>query len=134
MAEYKNLYDFLIEKDNDYDTYDTVWDACVTVCVPYETEGNETDWYDKFCNFILKHVDVVKEIRECECVVDWNSFFEYNLETFRKITKETWGYTPDDEDFICEWIEETHKLLAGYGTESTYHYLMDMFTKNIKDD
>lgn len=23
MAEYKNLYDFLIEKDNDYDTYDT---------------------------------------------------------------------------------------------------------------
>jgi len=40
---------------------------------------------------------------------------------------------PDDEDFNYEWINEIDKLLTGYGSEKTYHYLMDMFTKNTKE-
>ncbi len=129
-----NLYDWLKEKDNDYDTYDTVYDICVTVCVPYEVEENRMEWYDKFCNFILKHVDVIEETSDYECIADWNKFIESNTEIFKKITEESWNYMPDDEDFNYEWINEIDKLLTGYGSEKTYHYLMDMFAKNIKED
>lgn len=129
-----NLYDWLKEKDNDYDTYDTVYDICVTVCVPYGVEENRMEWYDKFCNFILKHVDVIEETSDYECIADWNKFIEDNTETFKKITEESWSYMPDDEDFNYEWISEIDKLLAGYGSEKTYHYLMDMFTKNTKEN
>ena len=132
MKERMNLYDWLKEKDNDYDTYDTVYDICVTVCVPYE--GLYPEWYDKFCNFVLKHVDVVEGTSDYECIADWNKFIEDNIETFREITKETWNYMPDDEDFNYEWISEIGKLLAGYGSEKTYHYLMDVFTENTKGD
>ena len=40
---------------------------------------------------------------------------------------------PDDEDFNYEWISEIDKLLTGYGSEKTYHYLMDMFIKNARE-
>lgn len=125
-----NLYDWLKEKDNDYDTYDTVYDICVTVCVPYEVEENRMEWYDKFCNFILKHVNVDEEINDFECIVDWNEFIERYKDIFKMITAESWNYMPDDEDFNYEWINEIDKLLTGYGSEKTYHYLMDI----LKED
>lgn len=132
MEERMNLYDWLKEKDNDYDTYDTVYDICVTVCVPYE--GLFPEWYDKFGDFVLKHVEVVEETSDFECIADWNKFIEDNMEIFKKITEDSWSYMPDDEDFNYEWIREIDKLLTGYGSEKTYHYLMDMFTKNAKED
>lgn len=125
-----NLYDWLREKDNDYDTYDTVYDICVTVCVPYEVEENRMEWYDKFCNFILKHVNVDEEINDFECIADWNDFIERYKDIFKMITAESWNHMPDDEDFNYEWIKEINNLLTGYGSEKTYRYLMDI----LKED
>lgn len=69
-----------------------------------------------------------------ECIADWNDFIERYKDIFKMITEDSWSYMPDDEDFNYEWINEIDKLLTGYGSEKTYHYLMDMFTKNIKGD
>lgn len=132
MEEHMNLYDWLKEKDNDYDTYDTVYDICVTVCVPYE--GLSPEWYDKFSDFVLKHVEVVEETSDFECIADWNEFIEHYKDIFKMITAESWNHMPDDEDFNYEWIREIDKLLTGYGSEKTYHYLMDIFTENTKED
>ena len=48
-----NLYDFLMLEKADFDTYDTVFDICVTVCEPYEyEEGDEKEYYDIFNELI----------------------------------------------------------------------------------
>ncbi len=50
-----NLYDFLTLEKADFDTYDSVFDVCVTVCEPYEyEEGDEKEYYDIFNELIVK--------------------------------------------------------------------------------
>ncbi len=117
-----NLYDFLMLEKADFDTYDTVFDVCVTVCEPYEyEEGDEKEYYDIFNELMMKKVEVEEKMGECTCVCKWSDFITKNLDTFRSAADELWVRTPEsDDDLIYEWIKEINAWMAGYVSESTY--------------
>ena len=50
------LYEVMKLTMGDYDTYDTIYDTCITVC--YIDENEMEDSYDKFCVSITKKVDI----------------------------------------------------------------------------
>ncbi|WP_295094602.1 hypothetical protein [Ruminococcus sp.] len=116
------LYDFITQEKTDFDTYDTVFDVCVTVCEPYEyDEGEEKEYYDIFNELIMKNVEVEEKTGECTCVCKWSDFINKNIETFRKAADELWERIPKtDDDLIYEWIKEIHAWMAGYVSESIY--------------
>ena len=116
------LYEFITTEHADFDTYDTVFDTCVTVCEPYEyEEGEEKEYYDIFNDLIMKNVEFSEKISECSCVCKWRDFIKKNLEVFRKAADELWVRTPkEDDDLIYGWIKEIHAWMAGYVSESTY--------------
>ena len=130
------LYDFLKLVKADFDTYDTVFDIEVTVCEPYESSMENMEWYDKFYDFILKHVEFVEKTGECSCVVNWYKFIKDNMETFRECTNDMWkeGTVPnDEEDFIYEWIKEINGWLTGYVSETEYKIFMEKYAPKIKE-
>ena len=106
------LYEYLKLSENDYDTYDTVYDAVVTVCYI----ENERDEYDKFCNGIIKKVNVI-HINGDVLTVDWSNLIESNIIKFKAFTKEHWyencQYEDDMDEFIYQWINEIHQYMAG---------------------
>lgn len=108
------LYDYLKMSENDFDTYDTTYDAGVTVC--YIADEDETDEYDKFCNSIIKKVNVIHVNRDI-LVVDWTEMIERNMDKFKAFTKENWyedcQYEDDEDEFIYQWINEIHQYMAG---------------------
>lgn len=114
------LYEYLKMSEADYDTYDTVYDAVVTVCFIDE----ESDEYDKFCNSIIKKVDVVKIIGD-SLVVNWNELIERNMDKFKKFTEKHWRYQyeNDTDEFVYQWINEIHMYMAGYVSEDFYSTL-----------
>lgn len=116
------LYDFILQEQGDFDTYDTVFDVCVTVCEPYEyDEGEEKDYYDIFNDLIMKNVEVDYKKSDYECICKWSDFIEKNIETFRKAADELWYHTPKkNDDLIYEWIREINSWMAGYVSESIY--------------
>lgn len=117
------LYDFMKMSECDYDTYDTEYDACVTVCcLDLECEDES---YDKFCNGIMKKVEVV-HVGENTLTVDWSKLVKDNMEKFKAFTEKHWKYTyEDDEDeFIYQWINEIQAYMAGYVSESFYDTLV----------
>lgn len=123
------LYDFLKDNDNSYDVADTVFDCIVTVCPPYD--GDE--WYDKFCNFILKHVEYADYVDECDASAYWYDFIDKNIDEFRRFANDMWAFIPNDnDDLIYEWIEEIHAWMAGNVSEDVYKYFMDKYAPNIK--
>lgn len=130
------LYDFLKLVKADFDTYDTVFDIEVTACEPYESSMENMEWYDKFYDFILKHVEFVEKTGECSCVVNWYKFIKDNMETFRECANDMWkeGIVPDDEeDFIYEWIKEINGWLTGYVSETEYKIFMEKYAPKIKE-
>ena len=108
------LYEYLIMSENDFDTCDTVYDTGVTVC--YIADEDENDEYDKFCNGIIKKVNVV-HINDDDLTVDWSALIERNMEKFRSFTKENWyencQYEDDADEFVYQWINEIHQYMAG---------------------
>jgi len=116
------LYDFIMQEHADFDTYDTVFDTCVTVCEPYEYgEGEEKEYYDIFNDLMMKNVEFSEKISECSCVCKWSDFIKNNLEVFRKAADELWVRTPkEDDDLIYEWIREINSWMAGYVSEGIY--------------
>lgn len=114
------LYDYLKMSENDYDTYDTEYCAEVTVCYIDEEE----DDYDKFCNGIIKKVDVV-EINGNTLTVNWSELIERNMDKFKRFTKKYWNrqYEDDIDEFVYQWINEIHMYMAGYVGESFYSIL-----------
>lgn len=116
------LYDYINMAENDFDTYDTKYDAVVTVCHIDE----EKDDYDKFCNGIIKKVNVVK-INGDTLTVNWSELIERNIIKFRMFTAEHWyascQYEDDEDEFIYQWINEIHQYMAGYVGESFYSVL-----------
>lgn len=136
------LYDFLMLEKSDYDTYDTVFDVEVTACTPYGSTNNdkEFEYYYKFCDFIMKHVEFVEKTGECSCVVNWYKFINDNIEVFREAANDMWKPEwelrygkPDNEDLIYEWINEIHSWLAGYVGESEYREFMEDYADRIKE-
>lgn len=116
------LYDYLRMSENDFDTYDTEYDAGVTVCYI----DKESDEYDKFCNGIIKKVNVVK-INDNILIVDWCKLIERNMDKFKEFTAEYWlescQYEDDIDDFVYQWIDEIDKYMAGYVSMDFYSVL-----------
>ena len=116
------LFEYLQMTECDYDTCDTKYDNGVTVC--YIFEEDEADEYDKFCNGIIKKVNVVK-INGDMLTVNWSELIENNMNKFKKFTKKYWKrqYENDIDEFIYQWINEIHMYMAGYVPESFYSVL-----------
>ena len=118
------LYEFITMEHADFDTYDTEFDTCVTVCEPYEyEEGEEKEYYDIFNDLMMKNVEFSEKISECSCVCKWSAFIKKNLEVFRKAADDLWYHylTPEnDNDLIYEWIREINSWMAGYVSEGVY--------------
>lgn len=114
------LFEYLQIAENDFDTYDTKYDTGVTVCHIDE----EADEYDKFCNGIIKKVNVVK-IDDYILTVNWSELIERNMDKFKKFTAEHWRYQYKDDvdEFVYQWINEIHMYMAGYVDESFYSVL-----------
>ena len=127
------LYEFITQEQGDFDTYDTVFDVCVTVCEPYEyDEGEEKQYYDIFNDLIMKNVEVDYKKSDYECICKWNDFIEKNIETFRKAADELWGRTPKaDDDLIYEWIREINSWMAGYVSESIYKKFVTTYGEQL---
>lgn len=108
------LYDYLKMSENDFDTYDTTYDAVVTVC--YIADEDEEEEYDKFCNGIIKKVNVV-HVDTHYLTVNWTELIERNIEKFKAFTKAHWyescQYEDDVDEFIYQWINEIHQYMAG---------------------
>ena len=113
------LYEYLKMSENDFDTYDTDYDAVVTVCYIDE----ENDEYDKFCNGIIKKVNVL-HIDTHYLTVDWSGLIERNMDKFKCFTKAHWRkscqYEDDVDEFVYQWVNEIHYYMAGYVDEDFY--------------
>lgn len=116
------LFNYMQIAQNDFDTYDTEYDAEVTVCHIYE----EYDEYDKFCNNIIRKVDVVENNGYC-LVVNWCELIKRNMEKFKKFTAENWyadcQYDDDEDEFVYQWINEIHNYMVGNVSEDFYFKL-----------
>lgn len=119
------LYDYMKLSQVDYDTYDTVYDACITVC-SIDEEDEEKDSYYKFCTDIIKKVEMEKQNGDI-LLVKWTKLIQDNMEKFKAFTKKHWKYTyEDDEDeLVYQWINEIHYYMAGYVSESFYDVLVE---------
>lgn len=125
-----NLYEAMkICKDQTIDTCDTIYDCIVTV----DKIEKATDNYYTFCVELQKKVDFERFFNGAfaSAIVDWTGFLKKNKSIFENLVKETWiepkqYVLNDEEEFYCEWIEQLHLLLAGYGTEGTYKKLVKM--------
>lgn len=123
------LFDYMKVTMEDYDTYDTVYDAIVTVC--WIDESEENDNYEKFCIGIIKKVDVENASHCGESVnVKWTELITNNMEKFREFTKKYWRddcqYEDDEDEFICQWIDEIQSYMAGYVSETFYKVLVEL--------
>ncbi|HQM00111.1 MAG TPA: hypothetical protein PLH98_06060 [Ruminococcus flavefaciens] len=127
------LYEFITLEQADFDTFDTVYDTCVTVCEPYEyEEGEQKEYYDIFSDLIMQMVEVEEKTGECTCLCKWSDFIEKNIATFRKAADELWLRTPKaDEDLIYEWIKEINSWLAGYVSEKTYKKFVTTYGEQL---
>ena len=116
------LYEYLKLTKGDFDTFDTEFDAVVTVCYIGD-EDEEDDDYNKFCNGIIKKVNVVK-INGNYIIVNWYEMIKRNIDKFKAFTKEQWRedcqYEDDEDELIYQWINEIHLYMAGYVSEDFY--------------
>lgn len=121
------LYEIMKLSQNDYDTYDTIFDAVVTVC--YIAENEARDNYDKFCIELMKKVEVEK-INGDILIVKWTELIQKNMEKFKAFTKENWyencQYEDDEDEFIYQWINEIHQYMAGNVSEDFYVELVNL--------
>lgn len=116
------LYEFIKVANNDYDTYDTVYDAIVTVCAFDKEDEQSEEYYEKFRIGIMKFVEVVDGISKYEITCKWTDFIERNFDLFKQFTYKHWKiwYDDDREEFVYQWINEIHAFIAGCTTESVY--------------
>lgn len=118
------LYEYIQEKQRDYDAWDTKYNRCVTVvCV-----NEEEDDYDKFINTLLRKVDFIKEGYDSAIIyADWTKLIKNNLDKFKAFSKEHWGIQYKDKEesaLICHWLMEFHNCIAGYINEDFYPVLL----------
>lgn len=122
------LYEFIKLTETDYDTCDTVYDACVTVCF-IDEEDEARDGYYKFCTDIIKKVEMEKQNGDI-LIVNWTKLIQDNMEKFKAFTEKHWRYTyeDDDDEFIYQWINEIQAYMAGYVSEKFYDTLVEFVT------
>ena len=121
------LYDYLEVSKKDFDTCDIDYDAEVTVC--YIAKEDEVDEYDKFCNGIIKKVNVLRG-HPYFLTVDWSKLIERNIDKFKKFSAEHWyencQYEDDIDEFIYQWINEIHQYMAGNVSMDFYAVLNEL--------
>lgn len=119
------LYDYLTIDDGSFDTYDTVYDAVVTV----ERIEKEKEYYDKFCNGIMKLVKFVKKTSNYELVCEWADLIERNFDIFKEFASKHWDnqYEDDRDEFVYQWINEIHYWMAGYTSEPVYKTFVENY-------
>lgn len=121
------LYDFMKITEEDYDTYDTVYDTSVTVC--YIEEEKTNDNYDKFCIELMKKVELVNGNGNHGLIVEWTKLITNNMEKFREFTRENWyedcWFEDDEDEFIYQWINELHSYMAGNVSDNFYKTLVE---------
>ena len=125
------LYELVTIAQDDFDTYDTVYDAEVTVCyIPEPFKEN----YDRFCMEIIKKVEVEKfDVSDASAVCKWADLVTRNMEKFRAFTKRHWfedcQYEDDDDEFVYQWITEIHNYTCGMVCENTYGVLVELVSE-----
>lgn len=121
------LFELVNILQEDFDTYDTVYDAEVTVCFIEENEDNDN--YDKFCIGIIKKVEVVKGNGNHGLIVKWNDLIKNNMDKFKAFSAEHWcedcQYEDDDDEFVYQWIDEIHNYMTGCVSEDFYGVLVE---------
>lgn len=124
-----NLFEFINTTQKDFDTYDDVYDASVTVCFIEDDydEDDEFHNYDKFCNDIIKLVEVIKQTDDCTLLVKWTDLINRNMEKFKDFTKKYWRDTCqyDDDELVYQWINEIDSYMAGNVSLSFYKTLVE---------
>lgn len=121
------LFELVNILQEDFDTYDTVYDAEVTVCFIEESKDNDN--YDKFCIGIIKKVEVVKGNGNHGLIVKWTDLIKNNMDKFKAFSAEHWyedcQYEDDEDEFIYQWINEIHNYMAGNVDEEFYGVLVE---------
>lgn len=117
------LFDFMAVSKKDFDTFDTETDAEVTVCYI----GHEDSDYEKFCNGVIRLVDVIEQTSDYVLRVSWSELIKRNIGIFQDFTKQYWKCQyEDDSEFIYQWICEINAYMAGYVPESFYKNLVEL--------
>lgn len=122
------LYELLKVSECDYDTWDNVYDAEVVACINTEPE----DDYDEFCVALCNKIEVIEIKEEGWLICNWSDYIKRNINVFREFANKYWTKNnfDDDDDFICEWIDELGRFMAGYGADSQYwFYKMELVDK-----
>ena len=128
------LHELVTIAQDDFDTYDTVYDAEVTVCyIPEPYKEN----YDRFCMEIIKKVEVEKfNGRYANAICKWTDLIERNMKVFREFTQMHWHdeaqYEDDDEEFVYQWINELHAYMSGGVSEDFYEVLIEQLVSELE--
>ena len=123
------LYDLLKMSECDYDTWDNVYDAEVTVSINIEPKNE----YDEFCVALCEKIEVV-EIKEEWLICNWSDYIKRNINVFRQFADENWfkNNFEDEDDFIYEWIQELGRFMAGYGVDIEYGWYKEKLIDSCK--
>ena len=122
------LYEFIRVADNDYDTYDAVYDEVVTVCSFDKEDEQSEEYYEKFRIGIMKFIEVIRGTVDNGLLCKWSDFIERNIKIFKEFADKYWDTQYEDEDdFICEWINELHFWSAGALNESMYKEFVENY-------
>lgn len=115
------LYD-LVKSKGSIDTYDTTYDAGVTVDFIADTDVKDN--YDRFVNFLLHNVEVIDDKND---ICEWRGFIDENMSVFKSFTQKNWVCTYEDDmnEFFYQWINEFNSYCAGYTSEDMYKELAD---------
>lgn len=126
------LYDLLKVFNNDFDTYDNVYDAMVTVCSFDEEDEQSTEYYDKFRIGIMKFIEVTKgSTRALWC--NWSDFIKRNIQIFREFEAKYWSKHYEDEyDFIYHWIKEIDAWISGAVNERMYKEFVENYMSRMR--
>ncbi|MFR8295143.1 MAG: hypothetical protein ACLVAU_13355 [Ruminococcus sp.] len=115
-----------IKEDCDYDSCDFDYDITVTVGSP---EYGTNEPYDRYYNDVLSRVNVITDAKDIMSLCcDWSEFVYRYYDKLKDFADKNWRKNnfAEPEDFVYEWIDETQKLLAGYGTDSIYSALSEV--------
>lgn len=128
------LYDFVKVAQNDYDTYDDVFDAIVTVCAFDEEDEKSEEYYEKFRIGIMKFVEVIRGTVDNGLLCKWSDFITRNLAIFKEFAKEYWyiQYEDDVDEFIYQWITELHNWSAGALSEDMYKEFVENYMTRME--
>lgn len=108
-----------------FDSCDFDFDTTVTI----DSVDSVTDSYDRFCKAVYDNVNVIRDEDEKHILCcDWSEFIYRYYDKLKDFSNKYWikNNYDDPDDFVCEWIAETNRLLAGYGYDRDYKALSDL--------